>query len=199
MAGNNMALAFGALVAGAVVLDYGVKSAKGAFSGGGSPGLGGVTPGKPSKGFPAAVDPLPGAIGSRLDQGIDATGKRFLAPWSGKVVYASASDPGWAGGGYVAVQSEADASKVYYLAEGIVPIVHVGQHVTAGEDIAHPAVNPYNGIVGNIEAGLANPSNPGQPLAQVVGNARQMVDNFYSWLRSLGGPAATSTGLAGHA
>lgn len=198
-----MALAFGALVAGAVVLDYGVKSAKGAFSsntgGGGlagSPGGGKV---KNVKGFPAAVDPLPGAIGSRLDQGIDATGKRFLAPWSGKVVYSSQFDTGWAGGGYVAIQSDSDPSKVYYLAEGIAPIVHVGQHVTAGQDIARPAVNPYNGIIGNIEAGLANPSNPGQPLAQVIGNARQMVDNFYNFLRSLGGPVATSTGGAGHA
>lgn len=199
MAGN-MAFAFGALVAGGVVIDYGVKSFKAATASTGSSTGGGSTAlSKGSGGFPAAVDPLPGAIGTRLDQGIDATGHQFLSPWAGKVVYSSASDAGWNGGGYVAVQSTTDASKVFYIAEGIVPTVKVGDTVTAGQSIAVPAINPYNGIFGNIEAGLANPANPGQPLAQVVSNAKAMVDGFYSWITSLGGPSTSNVSGAGHA
>ena len=209
MAGST-ALAFGALVAGAVVLDYGVKNAKGAFAtadplGSTSTptgtGAGGsvVTPSPATGGFPAAVDPLPGAVGSRLDQGVDATAQKLLSTWAGTVVKAPANDPGWKGGGYVAIQSSADMSRVYYVAEGLLPTVKVGDTVTAGQTIANPVANPYNGIVGNIEAGLANPSDFGQPLAQVTSAPAAMVTSFYNWLRTLGGPLATSTSSAGHA
>lgn len=195
-----MALAFGALVAGAVVIDYGVKAAKGGIGNTGSTSSPGTTgKGKSTGGFPSAVDPLPGAVGSRLDQGLDATGHTFLSPWTGTVVYSQQVDNGWGGGGYVAIKSAADPSKVYYVAEGIAPIVRVGEKVTAGQRIAIPTLSPYNGILGNVEAGLANPASPGQPLAQVVGNAKQMVDEFYKWMLSLGGPHATSTASAGHA
>jgi biotin carboxyl carrier protein len=142
---------------------------------------------------------LPDSVGSRLDQGIDATGKTFLSPWAGTVVRANAKDSGWRGGGYIAVQSTDDPSKVAYFAEGITPIVKLGQIVTAGQRIGLPVSNPYNGIVGNIEFGPANPSSPGQPLAQVSNNARQMVLDFYGWLESVGGPKATSTSNAGAA
>lgn len=200
----SAAIAFGALVAGAVIMDYGVKNAKAAFAGNpgasssaaGGSGIGSAPVAKGS--FPSAVDPLPGAIGSRLDQGLDATGHVFPSPWSGKVVYSSASDPGWNGGGYVAVSSTQNPDMVYYLAEGIKPIVAVGDMVTAGQQIALPVSNPYNGIVGNVEVGRANPASPGQPLAQVVSNPAAMVDQFYNWVMSLGGPHATSTSAAGH-
>jgi biotin carboxyl carrier protein len=79
------------------------------------------------------------------------------------------------------------------------PTVQVGQTVTAGQQIATPRANPYNGIVGNFEIGRANPASPGQPLAQVVSNPGQMVQEFYSWLKGLGGPTATSTSNAGAA
>jgi hypothetical protein len=208
MAASGLAIPFGALIAGAVILEYGVKNARAAFSSASSGG----TVGQPASAvraenagvpttigkFPAAVDPLPDSVGSRLDQGIDGTGKTFLSPWAGKVVYSSPSDSGWKGGGYIAIQARNDASKVYYLAEGITPILHVGDSVTAGQRIAYPVSNPYNGIVGNFEAGLANPAAPGQPLAQVVSNASGMVDEFYAWLHALGGPTATSTASAGH-
>jgi hypothetical protein len=77
--------------------------------------------------------------------------------------------------------------------------VQVGQTVTAGQQVATPRANPYNGIVGNFEIGRANPASPGQPLAQVVSNPGQMVQEFYSWLKGLGGPTATSTSNAGAA
>jgi hypothetical protein len=77
--------------------------------------------------------------------------------------------------------------------------VKVGDTVMAGQTIAQPATNPYNGIVGNFEIGWANPASPGQPLAQVASDPKQVALDFYGWLRSLGGPAATSTSGAGYA
>jgi len=146
------------------------------------------------------VNPIPGATGGRLDQGFDVTTPNYiLAPYDGTVVYSSASDPGWKGGGYVAIQSSADPNEVFYAAEGLRPTVSKGDAVSAGSSIASPANNPYNGIFGNIEIGRANPNAPGQPLAQVISNPSQMVYNFYTWLRNLGAPAATSTGNAGKA
>jgi murein DD-endopeptidase MepM/ murein hydrolase activator NlpD len=145
------------------------------------------------------TNPIPGATGGRLDQGMDGTSKTFVSPFNGKVVYSQASDPGWQGGGYVAIQSAQDPNTVFYAAEGLTPTVQVGQTVTAGQQIATPRANPYNGIVGNFEIGRANPASPGQPLAQVVSNSAQMVQEFYSWLQGLGAPAATSTSNAGSA
>lgn len=143
------------------------------------------------------VNPVPGSTGSRLDQGFDLTGKQFLAPYSGTVVASQVSSSGWGGGGYVAVQSSANPSQVEYFAEGLTPLVQQGEKVTAGQAIGRPSLNPFNGIVGNIETGPANPKNPLQPLAQAVANPAQVVETFYQWLRSLGAPAATSTSNAG--
>jgi biotin carboxyl carrier protein len=145
------------------------------------------------------VNPVPGATGSRLDQGFDVTGTHFLAPFSGTVVAADISNAGWGGGGYVAIKNALDPTQVVYFAEGLIPTVTLGQSVSAGDQIAIPKLNPYNGILGNIELGPASPSNPGQPLAQTVSNGAAEVDKFYNWLLGLGGPTATSTSLAGHA
>jgi hypothetical protein len=145
------------------------------------------------------VNPIPGSTGGRLDQGFDVTGKSFVAPYSGTVVASEITDPGWRGGGYVAIQSAANPNRIEYFAEGLLPIVSKGQTVLAGQAIAQPAVNPYNAIIGNIETGPANPRNPLQPLAQVVSNPTGAVNSFYSWLRGLGAPAASSTSSAGHA
>lgn len=202
MAGANMALAFGAVVAGGVVIDYGRKSFTKAFTtspvSSSATGSGRVFN---IKGFPAGTNPLPGASFSRADQGIDGTGKTFLSPWAGKVVYSVANDPGWDGGGYVAVQSSADPSFVYYVAEGISPIVHVGESVAAGQQIASPVASPYNGIVGNFEAGRANPAAPGQPLAQVIGDSATMVKGWISWLQQVGIhlPSGFDWSAVGHA
>lgn len=145
------------------------------------------------------VNPVPGATGNRLDQGFDLTSKTFVSPYAGTVVASEQSDPGWKGGGYVAIANATNPRQVTYIAEGIAPSVSKGQKVTAGQTIAVPQINPYNGIPGNVEIGPANPSNPLQPLAQVVSNPAGAVMGFYQWLRRLGAPAATSTSLAGHA
>jgi hypothetical protein len=144
------------------------------------------------------VNPFPAAAGSRLDQGFDLTARAFLAPFDGVVLKAVRSDPGWGGGGYLAIQNSADPSQVIYMAEGIAPIVQAGQSVSAGDPVAQAAVNPSNGIVGNIEAGWASALSPGQPLAQTIANKPSAATSFYNWLRSLGGPAATSTAGAGY-
>lgn len=144
------------------------------------------------------VNPVPGATGSRLDAGFDVTSKIFRAPFAGKIVYATQSDPGWQGGGYLAIQDLLNPKRVLYFAEGIAPTVQQGQTVKAGEQIGIPVSNPYNGIVGNIEFGPASPSDPKVPLAHVVGDPVAVVMDFYNWVRGLGAPAATSTGHAGY-
>lgn len=193
MPGANAAIAFGALVAGLITLEYGVKSARSAFAGNST-----VTGGTTVTGWPTSVNPLPGATASRLDQGIDATGRTFLAPWAGHVVAANAHSSGWKGGGYIAIQSNSHPDKVFYLAEGIAPIVGIGEKVTAGQRIAYPVANPYNGVIGNVEAGLADPQFPTRPLAQAVSSPENEVLNFYDWLLHIGGPKAISTSGAGH-
>lgn len=210
MSEGNLTLLFGAGLAGAILLKYGLADVSSAFAGSSTPasaggsattgvqtGSGSNSTPVASHGFPASVNPLPGAQGGRLDQGIDGTGSKFLTPWTGTVVYSNAHDSGWAGGGYVAVQSADDPSLVWYIAEGIAPLVKQGQHVVAGQNIATPIASPYNGIVGNFEGGLANPNNPRQPLAQVTQDASAMVNRMYQWLQSLGGPTASSTAHAG--
>lgn len=148
----------------------------------------------------SGTNPFPGATGSRLDQGFDLTGKQFLAPAPSKIVYSSQSVAGWKGGGLVAGQilSGPKAGMVWYMAEGISPTVSVGQQIGAGAQVGVPAMNPYNGLIGNIEAGWANPAAPTQPLAQVSSNPSSVAWDFYNYIRSLGGPAATSTGNAGY-
>ena len=158
-------------------------------------GFAGKLAGAPTQ---TAVDPIPGAIPNRLDQGFDVTGKQFLSPYAGTVVASVPSDSGWYGGGYVAVKNAANPSQIEYFAEGIMPLVSRGQQVIAGQAIGRPVINPGNGIIGSIETGPANPANPLQPLAQVVSNPAQAVNQFYQWLRGLGAPAATSATGAGY-
>lgn len=169
----------------------------GGSSGSGSGGSGSVTTGNAGTG---GTNPFPGATGSRLDQGFDFTSKSFLAPADGIVVYSNPRVPGWNNGGLVAIRitSGPKSGNVMYIAEGIRPTVSVGQRVTAGMSLGTPTSNPYNGIVGNVEAGWANPASPTQPLAQVSKNPASVAWDFYNWIRSLGGPAASSTGNAGY-
>lgn len=146
-----------------------------------------------------ATDPVPGASGNRLDQGFDVTSKRFVSPFSGTVVASEQMDPGFAGGGYVAIQSASNPRQVEYFAEGLAPTVTKGETVTAGQQIAVPRLSPYpTGGFGTIETGPANPSDPLQPLAQVVKDPRAAVLGFYNWLHKLGAPAATTTSGAGY-
>jgi putative peptide zinc metalloprotease protein len=152
------------------------------------------------------VNPLPGAVPSRVDQGVDYTlsSEGFLAPAQSVIIEADANNPGWAGGGYVAaeIMSGPMAGHVYYVAEGVTPAVAVGDVVSEGTPIATPVASPYNGIVGNIEAGWADPNVPGRPLAQSLegyagDQSLQGLEAGWSWnmfATSLGAPTGTFDG-----
>lgn len=207
MARANLPLAFGELLIGALIIEAAIKGAsigdviRGTAKQSGVSGLGGsagnVNSGQAAGGLPFGKNPQ----GTRLDQGQDLTADQFNAPVSGTIVKADQSNGGWAGGGVVGLKMDNPVpelgSDVLYFAEGLAPTVKVGQHVSAGDQIAVPAINPYNGIIGNIEWGLANPKDASQPLAQVVGDARASVLAFYKWALGVGAPKATSTGNAG--
>lgn len=199
----NLPLAFGEIVAGGIILLAGISGKSigevmtGQFTVTPFGSNSGNTTGVGSTALGGTVNPVPGAVATRLDQGIDVTGKTFQSPYAGKVVVSNASDPGWKGGGYVAVANIANPSQVTYFAEGISPIVKVGDLVQPGQLLGVPRSNPYNGTIGNIELGPANPTQPSVPLAHSNSNPAAVVDSFYKWLLGLGGPTATSTSNAG--
>jgi len=206
VAGANLPLAFGELLVGALVIEAAIKGAsigdviRGTAKQSGISGLGAA----PDSGQAAGGAPFSkGASSSRLDQGQDVTSSMFNAPVSGTIVAADQSNGGWAGGGLLALKMDNPiaglGSDVLYFAEGLAPTVPVGKHVSAGDQIAIPAINPYNGTIGNIEWGLANPRNPSQPLAQIVHDPVASVRAFYKWALSIGAPKAGQTGNVGRA
>lgn len=150
------------------------------------------------------VNPMPNvASWQRVDQGIDATiTGNYRAIGRSKILAADPSSAGWKGGGYVAAQllDGPYAGSVYYVAEGIKPLVTVGQEVAAGDPIATPVRSPYNnGIVGNLETGWANPQSPRQPLAQVTGGYSEgevtaAGASFDAFLKGLGATGSTIIG-----
>ena len=118
------------------------------------------------------TNPVPGASTGRIDQGVDYTlsSSGFLAPGKSQILIANANDSGWGGGGYIAAKllDGPLAGDVYYVAEGVKPVVKAGDIVQAGQQLVTRVTNPFNGTLGNIEAGWANPNNPGQPIAQTL-------------------------------
>jgi len=214
----NLTLAFAELLAGAIVLDAGLKGDSianvvqgkatshplaGAGTGTGSPG-GASTP-TGGLNLPAGTytNPVPGASASRVDQGTDYTlsPKGFLAPGNSKILIADSSNAGWRGGGYIAGQLLDGPLKgmVWFVAEGVKPIVHVGQTIAAGAQVVTRSSNPYNGILGNIEAGWANPSSPGSPLAKSTGGYTEGAITaagvaWNNFVKALGGAVSHSTG-----
>lgn len=207
----NLVLSFAELLAGAVILDAGIKgdSIQNVIKGqatshslAGSSTASGSSSANSASTLPAGTytNPFPGAQGSRIDQGVDLTGKQFLAPGKSQILVADQANPGWAGGGYIAAKllDGPLAGTVYYIAEGVAPLVQVGQTVSAGQPLGRPVSNPYNGIIGNIEAGWASLTNPGQPLAQTLSGysgdqstagltAGYSFSNFWKALGGVGG------------
>jgi putative peptide zinc metalloprotease protein len=152
------------------------------------------------------VNPVPGAVATRVDQGVDYTlsPQGFLAPAASRIIEADASNSGWAGGGYVAAEilNGPLAGHIYYVSEGVTPAVQAGDVVSPGTPIATPVASPYNGIVGNIEAGWADPNVPGRPLAQSLegysgDQSLQGLEAGWSWnifATSLGAPTGVFDG-----
>lgn len=214
----NLPLAFGEMLVGAIILDAGIKGdtianvvqgkatqhpLPGASDSTAPTGTGGasvnVGPGQ-------YTNPFPGATASRVDQGVDYTATKFLAPGKSQILIADQTNSGWAGGGYIAAKllDGPLAGTVYYISEGVAPLVHVGDMVAAGTPLATPVSNPYNGIVGNIEAGWASVTSPGSPLAQSTGgygegDSTAAGASFNRFIHSLGGPLGQlKTAILGH-
>lgn len=141
------------------------------------------------KGF---TNPFPdGWIPNRLDMGWDGTiTRRIVAPFDCTVIYAGVMH-GWRGSGGVIIRSDKKlpfATNCLYFAEGITPTVASGDKVRAGHQIARPARSPYNGIIGNIEWGVAADGPNGRqtdPLAESgIANRKQMVLQFVDWAKA---------------
>ena len=186
MAGSlNLPLVFGAIVAGAVVMDYGVKNAKGAFAGASSSSS--STSSSSTGAVVNGTAPLPGgASWERTDQGRDASAK------SGDPITAIAAGvvseivPNFYAGQPAVVVSSGGlpggATGIYY-AEQILPSVKVGTHVSAGEQIGTVAPSGTG-----LEFGFWQ---NGRTLAQattgyVEGEATKAGELFDSYLESLG-------------
>jgi hypothetical protein len=179
----NLVLAFGELLVGAVVLEAAIKgdsianvirgqatmhpvdsgSSSSSTTGGGSSTTG------PLSG--SYTNPVPGSRTGRVDQGVDyALGPLgFLAPGRSKIVYIGSGSglSGW-GNEYVAGQllDGPLAGAIWYIAEApaIAPGIVKDAIVNAGQQIT-----PQGSSTGGaIEAGWADPSNPGNPLARSI-------------------------------
>lgn len=211
----NLPLAFAELLAGGVIIAAGVSDPKGSIANvikGEAKGIASFNTGSAAAAPSASVarsgsassssyvNPLPGATASRVDQGVDYTSQSFVAPGASKILVADQSNGGWGGGGYVAGQllNGPYAGKVWYMAEGLSPSVSAGDTVTPGQTVATPVASPYNQIVGNIEAGWANPSSPTQPLAQISSDRSAVALSWNRFVQALGGPLSTITENAGY-
>jgi hypothetical protein len=148
------------------------------------------------------TNPFPdGFVTSRLDMGEDGTFKnRIVAPFSGTITYAANSFSNW--GGYIELKADRKPAglptSTLYFAEGVGVVVRSG-HVQAGQTIAKPVPSVWNGIIGNIEWGVAQDgSGLTDTYSKVAPNPRQMVLDFAKWAESLHVPPPTSTSQAGY-
>lgn len=219
----NLVLAFAEILAGAIILDAGIKGDSianvvkgqatqhplaGSTTGGGTPG---AASGAPTTVAPGTyTNPVPGASTGRVDQGVDYTlsPQGFVAPGKAKILQADAHNPGWKGGGYIAYQllDGPLAGSVGYVAEGVTPApgISPGKIVNAGTQLVTRAINPYNGTLGNIEAGWADPNSPGRPLAQALSGyggdqstaALTAGYSFSQFVTALGGVGGTFQNVA---
>ncbi|MBV9417320.1 MAG: hypothetical protein JO363_20205, partial [Solirubrobacterales bacterium] len=158
-------------------------------------------------GAAGTANPFPGGWQpNRADMGYDGTFTgSVVAPVSGTITYAASSFSNW--GGYLELKADRTLglpSQTFYFAEGLMPSVVAGQHVTAGQTMAIGTASPWNGIVGNIEWGIAGDGNVGTPTNPVaetgIRDPADMVRQFLTWAEStLGLPGPTSLDHAGYA
>jgi hypothetical protein len=98
----------------------------------------------------------------RIDQGVDYAGTGYLvAVADGVVTISTQDDPGWEGGGYVQYRVTQggflDGAYIYY-AEGVSPVVSVGEKVRGGARIADLRVPQPTGIEIGFAAGNGDES-----------------------------------------
>lgn len=154
---------------------------------------------------PVYLNPLravTGLIPQRIDMGADFAGTGpIYAIGDAIITNATATSPGWPGGGWITYQlTDGPAAGLQvYDAEDVTPTVTVGEHVTASTVIA----NMYDGGAG-IETGWAMPDGSsaesqlsvaggisgGGPFPTAVGVS------FDDLLQALGAPAAPNAGQA---
>jgi hypothetical protein len=112
--------------------------------------------------FQSWHNPVPDWFPTRIDQGVDGTlsDKGFCAPFKCKILRAVDYTAGWKGGWLVAeILYGPYKGQGFFVAEGIKPVVHVGQIIPhGGIRIAERAINGYNNVFGNIECGWVAPS-----------------------------------------
>ena len=141
----------------------------------------------------AYVNPLAHArvTPERIDQGVDYSGSGTLgALGAGRVIYVGTSGTGWPGAFIeYRLTSGADAGRYVYYAEGVSPLVRVGQTLQPGQSVAT--------MSGGIEVGWGSGVGT-QPLAQAEGQwgngsgasnvATAAGRSFSALIASLGGP-----------
>lgn len=143
------------------------------------------------------VNPIgKGLKSARVDMGVDYTGHGSLyAMGSGTIV--NVKNAGWPGGTFIGLHL--DTGQFMYYAENIIPHVHKGQRVTAGQ-LVGTAVGTYP----FVEVGWAAAPGTGQTLAAQAGQAAKGSDpganptaygvNMSNLIKSLGGPPGIITG-----
>lgn len=95
----------------------------------------------------------------RVDMGVDFGGAGPLyAIGDGTITQAYSSGSGWPGGGWVGLKLT--DGRIMYYAEDIIPAVHAGQHVKAGQLVAHAT-----GGNSGIELGWASGQGTGTEAA----------------------------------
>ena len=141
----------------------------------------------------------PGLTPGRVDMGVDYGGAGpVYALGNGKIT--GVYNPGWPGGGFIALQLSDGSGRYVYYAEDISPAVQVGQAVMAGQLIGHATGS-------GIEVGWAAPPGTGQTMAAASGQDKAGLAhgdpgyyptaygvNFSNLIRSLGGPAGIVSG-----
>lgn len=211
----NLVLAFAELLGGAVILDAAIKGdsianvVRGQATqqpiGTGSSSGSSVGSAISSAGTGSYTNPVPGATPSRIDEGTDYTlgPQGFLAPGRSKIIGTSGTF--FQGGNIWGQFLDGPLAGQYWLVgEGVKPASGItpGTIVQAGQKVADAIASPYNGIVGNIEAGFSDVH--GTPLAQSTGgySEGQTTAAGVAWsnfVKSLGGVAGKAeTAVRGH-
>lgn len=124
----------------------------------------------------------------RIDQGVDYAGSGTLtALGAGRVTYVATSGTGWPGAFIeYRLTSGSYAGRYVYYAEGVSPLVRVGQTLQAGQSVARLITGWSSGIEIGWGSGLGT-----QPLAQAEGQsggATPAGRSFSALIASLGGP-----------
>lgn len=136
----NLPVAFAALLAGGILLEHGVTSAKAAFAGGGGSPATSASPATGTAATGGYLNPLSNATSiGRTDQGVDATlppGAAVVAPGKIKII---GIIPDWYAGQpavFYQLLDGPDAGKVQYIGEQITRLPAIGQIIQRGQAIA---------------------------------------------------------------